>query len=214
MVIFPLLTVLVFKPQDVPQDILKRDLPKSAHCAVCTANGAGHEAEKAAAGVLYKGKSYFFCSAGEVATFKKNPETYVPFVLPMALPPFDLKDQSGKRWNSEAFKGRVVLIDFWATWCKPCLALKPGLDKVRAKYMKQGFEMLSVSVDEKKENLDKFLSKNKWDNTVLHDQGNTWLGFRLASIPYLALVKDGQLIREFRGSTKIADVEKAIIEQL
>lgn len=97
--------------------------------------------------------------------------------------------------------------------CFYCLALKPGLDKIRAKYMSKGFEMLSVSVDEKRETLDKFLVKNKWDNPVLHDRQNTWTAFHFPAIPYLALVKDGQVVREFRGASKVADIEKAVAEQ-
>ena len=68
--------------QDTPEDIAKKDLPKKATCVVCASNGEGHGEEKPAAGVRYKGKSYFFCNAREAVTFKQDPEAFMPPVLP------------------------------------------------------------------------------------------------------------------------------------
>ena len=68
--------------QDTPLDIPKNELPKSAVCAVCEANGGAHGAERPAAGVRYKGRSFYFCSVKEVGAFKKDPNGYLPPVLP------------------------------------------------------------------------------------------------------------------------------------
>jgi len=200
--------------QDDPTEIAKIDLPKMAKCSVCAANGAGHEDEEAVGGVKYKGKAYYFCNKSEIATFKKNPNLYVPLELPMALPSFDLTDTNGKIWDKDAFAGRLVLIDYWATWCKPCLELKPKLDKILVKYRPEGFEMLSVSIDEKQSTLDKFLSKGKWDNPVAWDSKQTWTGLRVVTIPALFLVKDGQVVSVFRGVTDPKIVESAIKKYL
>lgn len=193
--------------QDVPQDIAKKDLPKAAECVVCTAKGAGHEEEKPAAGVMYKGKAFYFCNAKEVAEFKKNADFYLPLELPMPVPSFGLKDQTGKTWDAEAFKGKTVLLDYWATWCKPCLALKPKLDKLSKA---QGFEIVSVSIDEKRETLDKFLKKTPFDNPVVWDDKRTWANLKILAIPALFLVKDGQIVKEFRGNVDVKEIEKAI----
>lgn len=196
--------------QDVPQDVAKKDLPKAAECVVCTAKGAGHEEEKPAAGVAYKGKTYYFCNAKEVAEFKKNPDFYTPLELPMALPAFGLKDQSGRVWDAEAFKGKLVLLDYWATWCKPCLALKPKLDKIRDAYRDKGFEMVSVSIDEKPDVLEKFLKKTPFDNPVVHDDKQTWAKLKILAIPALFLVKDGQVVAVYKGSPNVKEIESDV----
>jgi thiol-disulfide isomerase/thioredoxin len=211
LILFLLLSVpLLALGQDTPQAIAKKDLPKEAECAVCTANGSAHGAEKPAAGMLYKGKAFYFCSAKEVEAFKKSPESYVPLELPMVLPELQLKDTTGKLWNSVAFKGRLVLLDYWATWCKPCLQLKPKLDKIRDAYKSMDFEILSISIDEKKATLDKFLTKATWPNPVLWDDNNSWAKLRIAAIPALFLVKDGQIIAAFKGNVDPKVIEEAV----
>ncbi len=206
-----LLVVSAFSPiQDKPVVILKKDLPKEAECSVCIANGSPMGMEKPAAGAMYKGKPYYFCNAKEVPEFMKNPEIYVPLDLPMPLPEFNLTDLSGKVWNEEAFKGKLVLLDYWATWCKPCLALKPKLDKIRDNYRDKGFEVLSVSIDEKQATLDKFFAKAKWDNSVARDTAKTWANLHVVSIPALFLVKDGKVVAVFRGNADPKAVEAAV----
>ena len=89
-----LLTVALIA-QDKPTDIPKAQLPKAAECVVCSAGGAGHEEEKPAAGVMYKGKPYYFCNAKEIAGFKKDPESFIPLPLPRPMAKFDLVDTYG-----------------------------------------------------------------------------------------------------------------------
>lgn len=196
--------------QDSPVEIPKAELPKAAVCMVCRANGSGEAEEKPVAGVRFKGKEFYFCNKSEVEVFKQNPNLYIPLVLPMKLPSLNLTDFSGKVWNAEAFAGRLVLVDYWATWCKPCLAMKPGLDKIRDKYKGQGFEILSVNIDVKKEACTKFLEKNKWANPVAWDSQKTWAPLKVVAIPALFLVKDGQIVDEFRGSADLKQIEAAV----
>ena len=210
-----LFVISAFSPiQDKPVAISKKDLPKEAECSVCIANGSPMGMEKPAAGAMYKGKPYYFCNPKEVGEFMKNPDMYIPLELPMALPEFNLKDTNGKVWNSEAFKGKLVMLDYWATWCKPCLALKPKIDKIRDAYKSQGFEVLSVSIDEKQATLDKFLAKAKWDNPVALDTNKTWANLHIVSIPALFLVKDGKVVAVFRGNADPKVVELAVKENL
>ncbi|MBC8064684.1 MAG: redoxin domain-containing protein [Chlorobia bacterium] len=196
--------------QDTPQDIAKKELPKMAECVICTAHGAGHAEEKPAAGVKYKGKAYYFCAGKEVAEFKKDPERFMSLSLPFALGALNLKDQTGKVWDAEALKGKVVLLDYWATWCKPCLVLKPKLDKIRDKYKAQGFEVLSISIDEKRETMDKFVKKTPFANPVLWDDKQTWDRLRVIAIPALFLVKDGQVVSAFKADAKVEAIEAAV----
>lgn len=206
--------LLALAVQETIQDIAKRDLPKAAVCIACSAMGEGHGAEKPAAGVMYKGKAYYFCNAKEVPSFKKSPDFYLPLELPFALDKFDLKDTAGNGWNTESMKGKILLLDYWATWCKPCLALKPKLDAIRGRYKEQGVEMLSISIDEKKAPLDAFLKKTPFENPVLWDDKQTWADLRILSIPAVFLVKDGKVIADFRGNPKPTEIEAAVKKAL
>jgi thiol-disulfide isomerase/thioredoxin len=66
----------------------------------------------------------------------------------------------GKQFSSEQWKGKVVLVDFWATWCGPCLAELPRVKKAYAEFHGKGLEVLGVSCDERGKDLAEFLQKN------------------------------------------------------
>jgi thiol-disulfide isomerase/thioredoxin len=203
-----LLLAVALTAQDKPTDIPKAQLPKSAECVVCSANGAGHEKEKPAAGVMYKGKAYFFCSSKEVAEFKGDPDSWIPLPLPRAMPKFDLADLAGKTWNTEAFKGKLVLIDFWATWCAPCRQVKPMVAEQAAKH--KSLVVLSVSIDEKRADLDKFLAKEKFAGPVLHDTKQVWAAWRVKAVPMLFLVKNGQVVAQWTGVPEKKELAAAV----
>ncbi len=69
-------------------------------------------------------------------------------LLGKAAPEFTLADTSGKKISLASYRGRPVLVNFWATWCGPCKYEIPWLAELRTKYAGQGFEILGVSSDE------------------------------------------------------------------
>jgi thiol-disulfide isomerase/thioredoxin len=68
-------------------------------------------------------------------------------VVSAALEQFEATDLAGRRWDAGALAGRVVLLDFWATWCAPCLADLPLLQALRQKHARDDFEILGISLD-------------------------------------------------------------------
>ena len=72
-----------------------------------------------------------------------------------------LPDIKGDSISLASLKGKVVLLDFWASWCMPCRAANKKLVKLYGKYKKQGFEIFSVSVDNKKNDWMKAIEKDK-----------------------------------------------------
>ena len=76
------------------------------------------------------------------------------------FPDFSEKDFSGVPLSVGAHKGKVVLVDFWATWCVPCQIEMPNVLAAYKKYHDQGFEVLGVTLDVKREQLASFLKKN------------------------------------------------------
>lgn len=208
------LLAIVLAAQPAVEDLAKSALPAKGSCVVCSSAGEDHGLEKVVAGVRYKGAEYYFCNAKEVSRFKADPEAFMPPVLPRPMPEFRLTDLAGKAWDTEAMKDKAILIDFWATWCKPCKEIMPMLKHIRAELAPRGFEVLSVSIDEKRGDLDRFLAKSPFSNPVLHDSGGTWQTWKVKSIPALFLVRDGQIVRQWSGQPKPDDLKKAIEQAL
>jgi len=83
--------------------------------------------------------------------FEREPETHHSLKedgTRKAAPEFALKDASGKLVHLSDFKGKVVLLDFWATWCSPCNIEIPWFMEFERKYKDRGFEVLGVSMDD------------------------------------------------------------------
>ena len=87
-----------------------------------------------------------------------------------AVPPaFEAKSVDGQSISLQKYKGKVVLLDFWATWCGPCLTEMPKIQAAYDKYHAQGFEIIGVSLDRKKEDLTSFLKDKKMAWPQIYD---------------------------------------------
>ena len=86
-------------------------------------------------------------------------------------PDFSLKDLSGQTVTLEQYRGKVVLLDFWATWCPPCRMTIPMLIKLQDKYRDDGLVILGISIDDPQQITDKdlryFIRMNKINYPVL-----------------------------------------------
>ena len=77
----------------------------------------------------------------------------------------------GNKFDWSKYKGKVVLVDFWATWCKPCVAELPNVKEVYEKYHDQGFDVVGISLDDDREALEAFLEKEhiRWPTLFSSD---------------------------------------------
>jgi cytochrome c biogenesis protein CcmG/thiol:disulfide interchange protein DsbE len=78
-------------------------------------------------------------------------------------PPFVLEDLNGKKVSLASYKGKAVLINFWATWCAPCKIETPWIIELRNQYASQGFEVLGISADDLNRDDPKELAKDKME---------------------------------------------------
>jgi peroxiredoxin len=80
---------------------------------------------------------------------------------------FTVKDMNGESVKLSAFKGKVILLDFWATWCPPCKAEIPGFVELQETYRDQGLQVVGVSVDDTPDKLKPFAAEFKMNYPVL-----------------------------------------------
>ena len=85
---------------------------------------------------------------------------------------FTLKDLSGKSVRLSDYKGKVILLDFWATWCIPCKAEIPWFIEFQNKYGAQGLQVVGVSVDDTLQKLKPYVDQLKMNYTVLQGLGH------------------------------------------
>ena len=104
-----------------------------------------------------------FIGTHAYAGFELKPWTGGP------TPQLSLRDMSGKTVNLSDFKGKVVLVNFWATWCAPCIAEMPAMQRLRDKLSLAGFEVLAVNYKESETKIGDFLKKRPLGLTILRD---------------------------------------------
>ncbi|HEV3163163.1 MAG TPA: TlpA disulfide reductase family protein [Isosphaeraceae bacterium] len=119
-------------------------------------------------------------------------------------PRFNVKDTAGKAVRLEDFKGKYLLLDFWATWCGPCLAELPNLKAAYAKYHDRGFDVVGVSLDDTPEAVTDFIKTRKIPWHQVHNSssgGDLVDALGVTNIPATYLVgPDGVIVRlELRG---------------
>jgi thiol-disulfide isomerase/thioredoxin len=119
--------------------------------------------------------------------------------------PFVLKYSSvdGQEIDVQKLKGKVVLVDFWATWCGPCMAELPHLKEAYKKLHAKGFEIVGISSDEDKDLLQKAIKKEEitWPQYLDGDRGGPKFGeeFEIASIPTMWLIDKKGILRDLNA---------------
>jgi cytochrome c biogenesis protein CcmG/thiol:disulfide interchange protein DsbE len=132
-------------------------------------------------------------------------------------PEFSLKDLDGREIHSSSFENKVVLLNFWATWCPPCLAEIPALVSLHNIYQSQGVEVVGITLDEESgESLKRFVADKRMTYTVLvGDEKVTEAFGGIRGIPATFLIdRQGRIVKKFLGEQKKSVFEKAIREIL
>jgi peroxiredoxin len=155
----------------------------------------------------------WLASSGEVAA--QSPVTGgCPANAPAANLDFTLKDMNGADVKLASLKGKVVLLNFWATWCGPCLMEIPSFVEIQAAYKEKGFQAVGVSVDDTPDKLGPFAKKYGVNYPLLvglerEDIQEAYGGVFGIPISFV-ISRDGKVCRKQLGPASKAEFESWI----
>ncbi len=142
------------------------------------------------------------------------------FSIPSALkkaPDFVLKNLEGQEVHSSSFSKKVVLLNFWATWCPPCLDEIPSLQSLYDDYQSKGLEVIGVNLDEgNPEAVNRFVKKNRINFPVLVGDEEITVAFGgIRGIPTTFLIdREGKIVRKYVGEQDKSVFEEAVKQLL
>ncbi len=127
---------------------------------------------------------------------------------------FSLVTRDGEHVTFDSIKGKVVLLDFWATWCQPCVQSVPALQRLSKKYAKEQFQLISISADRNEQAWQSFLSSHRmeWAHTLDRD-GKVQNMFHIRAFPTYILIDAEGIQRTYvtgSGFQSEAQVDEAV----
>jgi peroxiredoxin len=131
-------------------------------------------------------------------------------------PDFSLADTEGRTRSIAEWDGKLVFLNFWATWCPPCLEEIPGFMKLQARYADAGVQFLGVALDSP-DNVRAFMAEHAVNYPSLHGERDAIAlgrryGNRIGALPYTVVIgRDGRIVRMHQGVLSEGDAS-ALIE--
>ena len=156
---------------------------------------------------------------------RKMGESFAGTLRRLSLPghPMEISGTllNGKPFDQKTLAGKVVLVDFWATWCGPCVAEIPNVLEQYEKYHKDGFEVVGISLDQEREALEKFVTEQKLPWPILFEEpkGDGWQHplatfYGISGIPTVILIgRDGNVITLDARGEKLGERLDAIFKK-
>ena len=121
---------------------------------------------------------------------------------PGSAPPFSAKTMDGERFTNESLKGKVVLVQFWATWCQYCRREQPMVDDITKEFADKGLVVLAVDVGESRKKVKKYLDESpRACRIVLNEDTNLPALYAATAYPmYVAIDREGNVAGIQRGA--------------
>lgn len=146
---------------------------------------------------------------GALFYFRSHPAV-PPLSANAIAPEFSLPDLSGKPLSLSSYRGKVVLLDFWATWCEPCKDEIPHLIALQNKYGDQGLQIIGVSMDDGPEPVRNFYQRYHMNYPVVIGTANTGeLYGGILGLPIAFVIgRNGHIYSKHIGATDVSVFEK------
>jgi len=128
----------------------------------------------------------------------KLPETAV---VGQAAPGFSLVDRQGRTWSLADLRGQVVFVNFWATWCPPCLKEMPAMENLYRSMQRDTFKMLAILYKDEPEAADRLATRQKYTFPILVDpESRVGISYGLTGVPETFVIdREGVLREKFIG---------------
>ena len=124
-----------------------------------------------------------------------------PAVEGRLAPQFSVKDRSGQLHSLNDFRGKVVLVNFWATWCPPCIEEMPSMDSLQKTLDQEKFSIIAISVDDSWDPVDTFIKLSNLDLNIYSDfEGKIAKLYGTHKVPETYILnKEGIVVRKILG---------------
>ncbi|MFQ5430878.1 MAG: TlpA disulfide reductase family protein [Nitrospinota bacterium] len=117
---------------------------------------------------------------------------------PFPAPEFSVSDLEGKKASIAEYKGKPLIINFWATWCVPCIQEMPELEKLYKERKKDGLELLMINAKESKEVVSKYIKEKGYTFRVLIDEeGKVLRQYQVFGLPSTFFIDDKGVVQYF-----------------
>ncbi len=135
-------------------------------------------------------------------------------ILGKEAPNFVAQDLEGNTFTLSNYKGKGILLNFWASWCEPCEREMPYMNELYETYHEKGVEILALNADETPLVIDAFIQKYDLKFPILQDKGQKILRlYNVQPLPTTVLInKDGQVVQVVTGTQTKQDIEELLQE--
>lgn len=197
------------------EDSVARQVLGSAYIAV----GRFDDAEKAFSAIAAAGSGADDKTRVMAAQMLERMSILKRLVIGGKAIDFTAEATDGRELSLEQYRGKVVLLDFWATWCAPCRQEMPNVKKVYSDYNGKGFDIIGISMDQSREQFETYISEQdiKWRQVF---DGKGWMAelgqkYAVSSIPATFLIDRNGVIRykDLRGDALEDAVKELVAEK-
>jgi thiol-disulfide isomerase/thioredoxin len=152
------------------------------------------------------------CIVGLVLSFTSYAQE---LPTPIKALPISLPNTQNVMTTLDSVKGKLVLLDFWATWCGPCIKEIPKLKKLYKKYKPKGLEVFSMSIDEDKKDWQRFIKRNNMNWIHVIDiagwQSSTLAAWHIEQIPTMMLLDSNKNVIAYGSVKELEPIVKKML---